>query len=420
MKLHYNLAEAIVATLTEIFDNHVVAERGVATSFESHPKWGKRDRAFVAQTVYEIVRWRRLLAFAAQNESPWALLAAQLARQNVAFPAWPEFAGFNGAWLRTRLELPELPRAIQQSIPDWFDELGARELGQHWDEELAALNESAPVVLRANTLKTSRDELRAQLSERGFETNLIGDEAGLTPSSNRERRETSRLEEGVSPASLYLPDGLQLSERKTVTRCDLYKMGLFEIQDAASQMVAPFAGVQSGMKVLDACAGAGGKTLHLAAQMKNAGELRALDVSPAKLAELERRAARAGAKVQIALANEIALEQSCGWADRLILDMPCSGSGTLRRQPDLKWRLSPDWLEKLRATQREILTRYRELVAPGGELIYATCSLLPSENQNQIAWFIQTFPEWKLRDERIISTAQTGFDGFYMARLGRN
>ena len=204
-----------------------------------------------------------------------------------------------------------------------------------------------------------------------------------------------------------------------MTQTELYKDGLFEIQDAASQMVAPFAGIEAGLKVLDACAGAGGKTLHLAAQMNNQGELRALDIHQNKLDELSRRAARAGAKVQIALANAQSLRQLRGWADRLILDMPCSGTGTLRRQPDLKWRLSPAWLEQLRATQREILTDYRDLVASGGEIIYATCSILPSENGEQIAWFIGEFPEWELREERVISTAQSGFDGFYMARLAR-
>ena len=350
MKLHRNLAEAICATLTEIFDNAAVAERAVATSFEAHRKWGKRDRSFVAQAVYEIVRWRRLLAFAAQDESPWALLAAYLAREDQAPPDWDEFKPFNAPWMRTRLQIPELERAVAQSIPDWLDELGARELGARWPAKLAALNGEAPVILRANTLKTARDELCAKLDELGFATTTLDD----------------------------LPDALQLTERRAVTRSPLYKEGLFEIQDAASQMVAPFSGAKSGMKVLDACAGAGGKTLHLAAQMSGVGELRALDVSESKLAELERRAARAGADVQIALANEKSLGQLRGWADRLILDMPCSGSGTLRRQPDLKWRLSPEWLERLRVTQREILSQYRELVADDGEIIYATCSILPS------------------------------------------
>ncbi len=392
VKLHRNLADAIVATLAEIFDNNQVAERAVAASFEKHPKWGKRDRSFVAATVYEIVRWRRLLEFAAQDESNWALLAAQMARAEQALPDWDEFKPFNAAWLRTRLQIPEIERAVVQSIPDWIDELGERELGERWPAEIAALNREAPVVLRANTLKTSRDELRARLSELGFETTLIEN----------------------------LPDALQLSERKAVTRTELYKAGLFEIQDAASQMVAPFADAVSGMKVLDACAGAGGKTLHLAAQINNQGELRALDVSESKLVELTRRATRAGANVSVALANEKSLKQLRGWADRLILDMPCSGTGTLRRQPDLKWRLSPEWLERLRVTQREILRDYRTLVADGGEIVYATCSILPSENGEQIAWFVGEFPEWELREERVVSTAQTGFDGFYMARLGRN
>ena len=391
MKLHRNLALAIVATLTEIFQNNQVAERAVAAAFEAHPKWGKRDRSYVAETVYEIVRWRRLLEFAAQDESHWALLAAYLARENQALPDFDEFKDFNAPWIRTRLQITEIERAVAQSIPDWLDELGARELGAHWGEEIAALNREAPVILRANTLKISRDELRAQLNELGFDTTIIED----------------------------LPDALQLVERRAVTRSELYKAGLFEIQDAASQMVAPFSAATAGMKVLDACAGAGGKTLHLAARMENQGELRALDIYPVKLDELERRAARAGADVQIAIANKKSLGQLQGWADRLITDMPCSGSGTLRRQPDLKWRLSPAWLERLRATQREILTDYRDLVAPEGEIIYATCSILPSENQEQIAWFTQEFPEWELREERVISTAQTGFDGFYMARLGR-
>lgn len=391
MKLHRNLAETIVATLAEIFDNNQVAERAVAASFEAHPKWGKRDRSFVAEHVYEIVRWRRLLEFAAQDDNNWALLSAQLARTDQELPNFDEFKNFNAPWLRTRLQISEIERAVAQSIPDWLDELGARELGERWPAEIAALNQQAPVVLRANTLKISRDELRAQLDEFGFATTLIDD----------------------------LPNALQLIERKAVTRSELYKAGLFEIQDAASQMVAPFAAATSDMKVLDACAGAGGKTLHLAAQMENQGELRALDTYKNKLVELERRAARAGADVGIALANEKSLKQLQGWADRLILDMPCSGTGTLRRQPDLKWRLSPEWLERLRATQREILTDYRALVADGGEIIYATCSILPSENREQIVWFIGEFPEWELREELVISTAQTGFDGFYMARLGR-
>ena len=410
MKLHRNLAEAIVATLTEIFDNNIVAERAIGTVYETHPKWGKRDRSFVAETVYEIVRWRRLLEFAAREKSPWALLATQLARTEQDLPDWNEFKPFNAAWLRTRLQITEIDRAVAQSIPHWLDELGARELGERWPAEIAALNQQAPVVLRANTLKISRDELRARLSELGFATILVEDKgAALAASSNL----------GSEIDSRYLPDALQLVERKAVTRSELYKAGWFEIQDAASQLVAPFAAATPGMKVLDACAGAGGKTLHLAAQLRGEGELRALDIGESKLVELERRAQRAGADVRIARANRRALNQLKGWADRLILDMPCSGLGTLRRQPDLKWRLSSEWLERLRATQREILRDYQALVAPEGEIIYATCSILPSENQQQIAWFVGEFPAWELREQRVISTAQSGFDGFYMARLGR-
>ena len=201
MKLHRNLALAVVAALTEIFENNIVAERAVAASFEAHPKWGKRDRAFVAQTIYEIVRWRRLLAFAAQDDNNWALLAAQLARENQDLPDFDELKNYNAAWMRARLQITQIERAVAQSIPDWLDETGARELGERWPEELNALNREAPVVLRANALKISRDELRVQLSELDFATILVENlGAGLTPSSNLEVEAKYRLEEGVSPA----------------------------------------------------------------------------------------------------------------------------------------------------------------------------------------------------------------------------
>ena len=380
-----------MGALEKILDAGEVAERAVAATFAAHPKWGKRDRALAAQTIYEIVRWRRLLEWAAQNGSAWALLAAQWARCDWPLPHWDEFAPFNAAWMKTRLQMPDLSRTVTASIPDWLDEIGARELGARWPAELEALNREAPVILRANTLKITRDKLRARLDELAFASETVPD----------------------------LPDALQLNARAAVTRTALYKEGLFEVQDAASQMVAPFSGARAGDKVLDACAGAGGKTLHLAAQMQNQGELRALDISGAKLAELERRAARAGVDVRVALANAQSLGELRGWADVVLLDMPCSGTGTLRRQPDLKWRLSPEWLERLRVTQREILANYRELVVPDGSLVYATCSILPAENSEQIAWFVGEFPDWEVRAQRVISTAQTGYDGFYMARLAR-
>ncbi len=387
---HRNLAEATVSALDSIFEKGEVASRALERTIAEHLKWGRRDRTQFSRAVYEIVRWRRLLEFGVQKSDSWSLLGAYLIRENGELPAWPEFEPLDAAQIKARLEA-DLPRAIRQSIPDWLDELGQAQLGESWDAELRALNEEAPVVLRANTLVTSRDELRRELQEQNIESEPI---------------------EGV-------PDALRLASRPRLNSLASWKYGAFETQDAASQLVAPFLEIEPGQNVVDACAGAGGKTLHLAALMQNEGRLLALDTSQAKLDELERRARRAGAHVVARRADKQLLRDSRAFADRLLFDMPCSGSGTLRRQPDLKWRLSPEFLARLQDTQRAILRDYSPLLRPGGKMVYATCSIFSSENARQIERFVDENPAFELEESRIISPAQSGFDGFYMARLSK-
>jgi 16S rRNA (cytosine967-C5)-methyltransferase len=271
-----------------------------------------------------------------------------------------------------------------------LDELGVQELGERWDRELAALNGPADVVLRANTLKTNREALAAKLAAEGIETEPI---------------------EG-------LPHALRLVERRPVTRLKLYQDGLFEVQDGGSQMIAPLLRAEPNQRVIDACAGAGGKSLHLAALMRNKGELLSLDVEEAKLEELKRRAVRAGAKIiSTELIRQRVLSAMEGWADRLLLDVPCSGLGTLRRQPDLKWRLTPEFLEQIRGTQREILRTYPAMLKPGGLFVYSTCSILPSENEEQVRWLLETMGGHTLLEEYRVWPSESGFDGFYMALL---
>lgn len=387
---HRNLAQAVVEALEAVFGGGEVASRTVEATVAAHPKWGKRDRNEFSHAVYEIVRWRRLLEFAAQKPDSWSLLGAYLARENRPIPAWPEFSALDAAQMEARFH-GDLPRAIRQSVPDWLDDLGQKQLGDSWDAELSALNEEAPVVLRANTLVSSRDELRRELQTQNIESGPI---------------------EG-------LPDALQLAGRPRLNSLAAWKHGAFETQDAASQLVAPFLEIEAGQNVVDACAGAGGKTLHLAALMENQGRLLALDVSQAKLDELERRARRAGAHVVARRADKQLLRDSRAFADRLLLDMPCSGLGTLRRQPDIKWRLSPEFLARLADTQRAILRDYSPLLRPGGKLVYATCSILPQENERQIERFLEDNPAFELEESRAISPAHDGFDGFYLARLGK-
>lgn len=190
-----------------------------------------------------------------------------------------------------------------------------------------------------------------------------------------------------------------------------FKQGLFEVHDAASQMVAPLLEVAPGMRVIDGCAGAGGKTLHIAALMQNKGKILALDVHDWKLAELRKRAARAG--VDIAETRTIesskTIKRLAGHADRLLLDVPCSGPGVLRRNPDAKWKLSEKEIDRLAAEQQDLLIRYSNMVKPGGKLVYATCSILPSANEKQIQRFLETQgTEWELEQELKLDPAETG------------
>ena len=397
MRLHRNLAAAVVSNLASILEDGRYADRVLEWSFQHNPKWGARDRRFVAETTYDIVRWYRLFAeiSGAREGEYWPLLAAWCFRKGIPIPAWAELGGSTAETMGERLEAVADARAIRESIPDWLDALGERELGLAWDRELKALNEQARVVLRANTLKISRERLQKILSDdEGVETDSPPD----------------------------FPDALVLRERQSLFGLQSFREGLFEVQDAGSQCIAPFLEAAPGMRVVDACAGAGGKTLHLAALMQNRGRILALDTDEKKLAELRKRARRAGAS-DIVEARHIAsskvIKRLAESADRVLLDVPCSGLGTLRRNPDAKWKLSPESVEKVRALQQEILAGYSGMLKPEGLLVYATCSILPSENQAQVMRFLETRRDaFDLVEERELKPS-AGFDGFYMAKIRR-
>ena len=390
MKLHRVLAEGCEEFLAEVFEGGSVLDRVVAAGFKKHAKWGKRDRHFVADSVWETVRWRRALAFIAGSDEPRAMLTALWAGQGMEIPEWWTWNGEPVAEMEgRRAALREQPRAVRESIPDWLDLRGASELGERWDVELTALNQRAPVFLRANRLMSSREEVLAVLEGEGVPAKAV---------------------EGF-------PDAIEL---EGLLPKRLLQDGRFEIQDAGSQAVVPLLGISPGMRVIDACAGAGGKTLQMATELGGEGELLALDTSARKIGELVRRAKLAGVKKLLTdtWAGET-LRRRSGWADRVLIDSPCSGLGTLRRQPDLKWRLTETQLEKTRRLQRKLLDHYHELLREGGEWVYATCSILPSENRGQIDAFLERDPRWELADEVRISPAESGWDGFYAARLRR-
>ena len=394
MRLHRTTCVAVVNSLEQIFVEKKYADKVIEKTLKLDSRWGARDRKFIAETTYDIVRWYRFFRSVsnAKGDDFWTLLAVWCAAHDIQLPDWKEFEGVNYRALQTKVNENHPVRKIHESIPDWLDEIGEKELGKKWDTELAALNVEARVVLRVNTLKTSVKELQQKLEE--HEVATIYDK--------------------------NYPDALVLEERQNVFQLPEFKEGLFEVQDAGSQAISHFAKVKPGMRIVDACAGGGGKTLHLAALLEGKGRIIAMDTEEWKLDELKKRARRGGVQTvetRVIDSSKVIkrLEKS---ADLLLLDVPCSGIGVLRRNPDAKWKLSPEFVESVKTAQQDILTSYSSMVKPGGTMVYATCSILHSENEDQVKKFLATNPPFELNEEKRIWPSE-GFDGFYMARLTR-
>ncbi|MGB5464403.1 MAG: RsmB/NOP family class I SAM-dependent RNA methyltransferase [Aureibaculum sp.] len=399
MRLHRNLVLAVIDSLNYIYNDGLYADKVVEKTLKRDTRWGARDRKFIAETVYDCVRWKRLYNEIAgtkdhfTQENLWKIFTVWAVLKGIMLPDWKQFEGTPVRRIKGKFDELQGQRVFRESIPDWLDQLGEKELGKQWEKELSALNEQAEVILRANTLKTTKENLQKVLLENEIETQII---------------------KGYS-------DALQLTERKNIFTTEAFKNGFFEVQDASSQMVAQYLEVLPGMRVVDACAGAGGKALHLAALMQNKGQIIALDIYENKLKELKRRAKRAGAhnieprhidstKVIKKLYNNV---------DRVLIDAPCSGLGVLRRNPDAKWKLQPEFIEDIKKTQAEILNNYSKMLKVGGKLVYATCSILPSENENQVQYFLESHKEFKFIAEKKILPSVSGYDGFYMALLER-
>ncbi len=392
MRMHRFLADAAAGICKTVFKEHKVLDHELAAVFQANKKWGKRDRGFVAETVFEVVRWRRALGFLADSEEAVALCAAQWVRMGYELPEWWRYKGVSAEEMTAReASLADQPRAVRESIPDWLDALGESELGDAWADEIRALNQRARVYLRVNTLAGSLDDTQEWLEANGVTTELVP---------------------GV-------PDALVLEAGKVLPK-PLRTEGRVEIQDAGSQMIAPMLGAEEGERVIDACSGAGGKALHLAALMGNTGRVYGMDVDGRKLGELERRAKRAKARCVVTKPIiESTPQDFREVGDRLLIDAPCSGLGTLKRQPDLKWRLKPAQLKRVQGIQKELLLTYPEMLKPGGTLVYATCSVLPSENRAAVECLLE-HGGFSLLEELNVSPARFGFDGFYAAALRKD
>ncbi|HWY98211.1 MAG TPA: class I SAM-dependent methyltransferase [Bacteroidia bacterium] len=398
-RLHANLIRAVIEALQQVFGNDKYADAVVRSMLKSNPKWGSKDRKFLAETVYETVRWWRKL-WAIYGKEPelseqklWRLLGIYFHLSGYELPTWKEFDGIKERPLDDILKEVESNRVLRESIPDWLDEIGNRELGDKWERELRILNETAPVIIRANTLKASIAQLQRSLKDEDVESKYV---------------------------PLH-PDALQLDVRQNIFRTQCFSNGWFEVQDASSQEVAYFMDVKPGMRVVDACAGGGGKALHIAALMQNKGKILALDLHEWKLKEMQKRAVRAGVSIiePRPITSSKVIKRMEKTADRLLLDVPCSGLGVLRRNPDLKWKLSKASIDRITIEQINIITSYSKMAKVGGRVIYATCSILPSENEHVVDKFLSANTDFKKIAEKKILPSESGHDGFYMASIER-
>ena len=400
MRFHRNLVVAVIKVLDGTFNQNFYADKTIEKILKSDKRWGSRDRGFIAETSYEIIRWKRLYSQISETKSPykygelWKVFSVWAVLKGIQLPNWKEFENTPTRRIKGKFDSLVKIRKFRESIPDWLDRTGCDELGENrWTSELSALNEKANVIIRANSLKINVNDLRKELQKEDIQVEKING----------------------------FPEALKLIERKNLFKTKAFQNGYFELQDASSQLVAPFLKAEKGMKICDVCAGAGGKTLHLSAITENKGQIIAMDIFKNKLFELKRRAKRNNAfNIETRLIeNNKSIKRLHGKIDRLLIDAPCSGLGVLRRNPDSKWKLSQNFLDKIKDTQQEILKRYSPMLKENGKLVYATCSILPSENELQIKRFLKTEQgkKFKVEDEKKISPAQSGFDGFYMARL---
>ena len=387
MSLSPSLIDDTVAALRFILPLHQPADVLMSSFFRDNAKLGAKDRAFIAETVFGILRRKRYLEFMAGKATPRHLLFAyliKLAGMNQR-EAEPLLSPAEIDWFKQVKAMPsdKLALGVQADFPDWLVEKLQAFMP---DGEILALartmQHAAPLDLRVNTLLANRDEVLQTLNSEGIE-------AHATP---------------------YSPVGIRLKEKPALHKHPLFIGGKVEVQDEGSQLLAFLVAPKRTDMVADFCAGAGGKSLALGALMHSQGRLYAFDVSEKRLNKLKPRLKRSGLSnlhpQLINNENDARLKRLAGKIDRVLVDAPCSGLGTLRRNPDLKWRQTPQAIAELTQKQHAILASAAKLVKLGGRLVYATCSLLPEENEQIVSAFLQARPDFKLLDCSEILAAQ--------------
>lgn len=430
--------QASIELLDQIFtawqsEKRFPADKMLEQYFKGHRYIGSKDRGAVAELIYWVLRYKATIQWWLEKYSQGAdgrafILAALILRRDYnpqTIESLSKDSKYSPDKLRdteqkfihtlVRMDLvsPDMPDHIRLNYPQWLDENLRASFGDKLAEAMIAMNEQAPTDLRVNTLKTHREKLLGQLQAEGFD---------------------------CSPTP-FSPIGIRLAKRAPIFTSKFFKEGHFEVQDEGSQAVALLVDAKPNHRVIDFCAGAGGKTLAIAASMENKGRILAWDTSKKRLDQINIRLRRAGIhNVQthvLESEHDAFIKRHKATADRVLIDVPCSGSGTWRRNPDLKWRFNKKDLEEVCKVQQDILQSATRLVKPGGRLIYATCSVFKEENENQIEIFLKSSNHFKVVCEQKIwnkshpancdnntsyfrvAPHEDGVDGFFAAVLER-
>lgn len=338
--------------------------------FRSNKALGPKDRGFIAETTYTLVRWNGLLEYLCEGNPSW--------EQKIEI--------LQNADLKSLSQDQTIPPHLRVSFPETLYRLFVENFGEQRASELCIIcNQAAPTTIRVNTAKTSREHLLQRWK------NIYS----------------------ISPCQ-HAKNGIVFHKKIAFFTLPEFKEGLFEVQDEASQLVAEMVEAQPGQQVLDFCSGSGGKTLAFAPQMKGKGQIYLHDVRPYALQEAQKRLKRAGIQnAQVVLADDPKLKKLKKNMDWVLVDAPCSGTGTLRRNPDMKWRFTEEMLQRLCGQQRTIFEKALSFLKPGGRIVYATCSILKEENEKQIEHFLRTYS--LIQDNSLFQSYPTvgGMDGFF-------
>jgi 16S rRNA (cytosine967-C5)-methyltransferase len=377
MRLAPALTTHTEQVLREILRFTGPADGTLSRYFRENPRLGARERGVIAEGVYGLLRNKSVYTNFAESGSGAAMrrLALLGLADAVGADALGGLSEEETAWLNriNEIDRSQLPAALRANLPSWlFDLLVARH-GEAKTLALAeALNTPAPLDLRVNSLKATRDEVIAALASAPI----------------------------IAEPTPYAPLGVRIMKKPSIQNLPLFKEGVVEVQDEGSQLLALVLGARRGEMVVDFCAGAGGKTLALGASMRNTGRLYAFDVSAKRLAKMKPRVARSGLSnvhpIEIAHENDAKVKRLAGKVDRVLVDAPCTGLGTLRRNPDVKWRQTPASVAEMNLKQAAILASAARLLKPGGRLVYGTCSLLDEENEAIVAQFLASHADFTL------------------------